>query len=755
MPSPHTEPQTILFLAANPKDTGRLQLDQELRDIAEGLDRAKKRDQFNLEQRLAARPRDIQRAMLDISPQIVHFSGHGAGEQGLVFEDELGNAKFIRGEAIAGLFELFADRITCVVLNGCYSKVQADAIAQHIPYVIGMNQEIGDKAAIAFAVGFYDALGAGRSIEFAYKLGCAAIRMEGSAEHLTPVLLKGVAAGAGQDQAEISEVSSTSIVSGLEEKRAKEEPPARDRLRNEGEGQMDTAQVFISYRSEEPDLGLAQEFYAAIKAAGYDAFMAGESIRLGEDWAQRIDVELARCDYFLLLLSERSAVSEMVTEEVRRAKQLRDQTGKPLILPIRINFPISAPLNYDLRGYLQRIQQREWHQAEDTSVILAEILALISEGNVPQPVSVPEELDPPAIAEVFAQKESVQMPPLPVAEPELPGGQVDLASQFYVERGKIEAQCYEAIATSGALIRIKAPRQMGKTSLMSRILRYAEQHGCLGVPLSFQVADSVVFGDLDKFLRWFAASVGRRLKLANRLNEYWDEVFGSKDNCTAYFEEYLLPTLDKPLALCLDEVDMVFQHLTIASDFFGLLRNWHEMGKTSELWKRFRLVVVHSTEVYIPMNINQSPFNVGLPIELPEFTADQVQDLAARHGLRWNTSQIGRLMSMVGGHPYLVRLALYHIARGDTSLDRLLREAPTEAGLYGDHLRRHLWNLEQHPELADAVRQLVATQDVVRLPSVQAFQLHSMGLVDLQGNDVMFRSELYRTYFADRLGERR
>jgi tetratricopeptide (TPR) repeat protein len=190
MSSSHPDTQTILFLAVNPKDTGRLRLDQELRDIAEGLQRAQKRDQFNLEQRLAVRPRDIQRVMLDVGPQIIHFSGHGEGEQGLVFEDEIGNAKRVDGAALAGLFELFADQVTCVVLNGCYSEVQAKAIAQHIPYVIGMNQAIGDKAAIAFAVGFYDALGAGRPIEFAYKLGCAAIRLEGIAENLTPVLLK-------------------------------------------------------------------------------------------------------------------------------------------------------------------------------------------------------------------------------------------------------------------------------------------------------------------------------------------------------------------------------------------------------------------------------------------------------------------------------------------------------------------------------------------------------------------------------------
>jgi hypothetical protein len=190
MYSPNSQPQTILLLVANPKDSTRLRLDQELRDIDEGLQRAQKRDQFSLKQRLSVRPRDIHRAMLDIDPEIVHFSGHGTGDQGLVFEDEIGNAKLVDAEALASLFALFADRVRCVVLNGCYSEVQARAIAQHIPYVIGMNQAIGDKAAIAFAVGFYDALGSGRDIEFAHKLGCAAIRLEGVSEYLTPVLLQ-------------------------------------------------------------------------------------------------------------------------------------------------------------------------------------------------------------------------------------------------------------------------------------------------------------------------------------------------------------------------------------------------------------------------------------------------------------------------------------------------------------------------------------------------------------------------------------
>lgn len=89
------------------------------------------------------------------------------------------------------LFEQFADQVECVLLNACYSETQAVAIAEHINYVIGMNQAIGDKAAIVFAMGFYQAIGAGRKIEEAYQLGCVQIRFHGTPEHLIPVLVKG------------------------------------------------------------------------------------------------------------------------------------------------------------------------------------------------------------------------------------------------------------------------------------------------------------------------------------------------------------------------------------------------------------------------------------------------------------------------------------------------------------------------------------------------------------------------------------
>ncbi len=309
-------PQTILFLGANPQDTSRLRLDQELRDIGEGLQRSQQRDRFNLEQKWAVRPCDVQRAMLDLQPQIVHFSGHGDGEAGLVFEDEAGKSKLVDGAALAGLFELFADQLHCVVLNGCYSEVQAKAISQHIPYVIGMNQAIGDEAAIAFAVGFYDALGAGRDVDFAFKLGCNAIQMEGIAEHLTPVLLKkSIAAGGSQ---------ATNDIPRTPKAEASSSSP-------------DLMEVFFSYAHE--DEALRDELAKHLKLLERQKVIKGwhdRKITAGEEWKNSIDDHLESADIILLLISSDFMASDycydVELERAMKRHELKDARVIPVIL---------------------------------------------------------------------------------------------------------------------------------------------------------------------------------------------------------------------------------------------------------------------------------------------------------------------------------------------------------------------------------------------------------------------------------------
>ncbi|MBD2504955.1 AAA-like domain-containing protein [Anabaena azotica] len=532
--------KTILILSAHPIDCEPLRLDQEVRDIEAGLERARNRDQFRVISKWAVRTQDLRRALLDNAPEIVHFSGHGAGKAGLVLEDEAGKGQLVNTKALAKLFELCKNSIQCVFLNSCYSEVQAEEIHQHIDCVVEMNDEIGDVAAREFAIAFYDALGANRSYEDAYEFGCNALDLQSIPESAIPVL------------------------------------------------------------------------------------------------------------------------------KTRRINNKLTQAIQPLSL-------------------------------------------------------------------------------------ENPEGQVSLNSALYVNRPPIESDCFEATLTAGALIRIKAPRQMGKSSLMSRILHHAQQQNYRTAYLNFEEAHAEFLGSLDLFLQWFCGSINDNLNLPNQLEDYWKGILGSKSKASNYFQKYLLKQIDTPIVLGLDEVDEIFKHPTIASDFFGLLRAWHERAKNDPIWQKLRLVIVHSKEVYIPLNINQSPFNVGLPVELPELNQSQVKDLVQRHGLNWSNSQIEKLMLWLDGHPYLLRVALYNIARGRMTLEELEQVAPTEAGCYSDHLRRHLLNLQADPELLAAIKKVVKAEDPVDVGTVEAFKLRSMGIVKFQGNKVMPLCKLYRQYFGDRL----
>jgi len=165
----------ILILTSNPRTD--LNLNEEIRDLQSVIERSRHREQFKIEVGLAVRPKDLQGLLLKYEPQIVHFCGHGTGEQGLVLQDESGREQFVSTDALKNLFELFAERVECVLLNACYSEMQANVIVEHINYVIGMSQEILDTAAIAFATGFYGALGYGRSVEESYKFGCNQIHL--------------------------------------------------------------------------------------------------------------------------------------------------------------------------------------------------------------------------------------------------------------------------------------------------------------------------------------------------------------------------------------------------------------------------------------------------------------------------------------------------------------------------------------------------------------------------------------------------
>jgi AAA-like domain/CHAT domain len=515
----------ILFLTAEPTDTARLRLQQELREIKQRLQLANQRERFLLEFGFSARSGDVSQELLKFQPHIVHFSGHGTSTGELCLENELGKMQPVMPQALAALFELVANQVECVVLNACYSDIQAKAIAQHIPFVIGMNTAIGDQAAIAFAVGFYQALGANRSFEEAFKFGCVEIQLKNIPEELTPVL--------------------------------------RKKIVNQSPG------------------------------------------------------------------------------------------------------------------------------------------------------------------------------------------------DFYVERPPTEQRCYEAIKQLGALIRIKAPDKMGKTSLMNRILTYARANNFQTVTLSCRrLVNRQVGTDMERFLQSFCAVVSNELGLPNQVNEYWDNQLTPIFNCSEYFKKYILPKSANDLVLALNDVDLIFDHNEIAQDFCNLLRSFHDMARrgdpNSKIWEKLRLIIVHSTEFYTSLDINNSPLaNVGLVVDLPEFSREQVQQLLKSYDLNWKSQKIERLMAMVGGHPYLLRISIDEIKFNKKTFEQLLKEAPTPSGAFSDHLRELLEQLENNSELKTAFSQVISAdaETPVKLHPRIAKSLQRLGLIKLNAFFAKPRCELYRLYF--------
>ena len=188
----------VLFLAANPTGTIQLKLDEEIRTITQQIRASQYRDVLELKSAWAVRPDDLLQTLNEYKPQIVHFSGHGSGAGEIILVDRNGAPKSVSARAIKALFTTLKDNIQIVILNACYSRSQAEAIIEVIDCAIGMNDAIGDEAAIVFAASFYRAIGFGRSVQEAFDQGNTALLLEGISEDTIPELL--VKAGANPSQ---------------------------------------------------------------------------------------------------------------------------------------------------------------------------------------------------------------------------------------------------------------------------------------------------------------------------------------------------------------------------------------------------------------------------------------------------------------------------------------------------------------------------------------------------------------------------
>jgi DNA-binding response OmpR family regulator len=179
----------ILAVFANPKGSDPLRLGAEDRVMHESITRSRYRDNVQLDARHATTIHDVRRALLEQQYRIVQFSGHGT-QSGLAFEDEVGRIQVVPPDALADLLSAYSPPIECVVLNACYSNAQGRLLRLGVPYTIVTEAAISDSAATEFTRGFYDAIGAGKSIEFAYEEGCRTVRLTNHPSSQVPILLR-------------------------------------------------------------------------------------------------------------------------------------------------------------------------------------------------------------------------------------------------------------------------------------------------------------------------------------------------------------------------------------------------------------------------------------------------------------------------------------------------------------------------------------------------------------------------------------
>lgn len=189
----------ILFIASNPdiefvdddgntKQKQKLKLEKEAREIHESIQKSLKRDSISFETRWATRVTDLLQYINEVNPTILHFSGHGTSDGKLVFQDNNDKPKLLSMEALVELINASSDNLRLVVLNNCFSSIISEKIVDNIEASIGMNNPIGDQAAIVFASQLYSSIGFGLSLEKAFQQAIVALKLYEIPEEQTPQL---------------------------------------------------------------------------------------------------------------------------------------------------------------------------------------------------------------------------------------------------------------------------------------------------------------------------------------------------------------------------------------------------------------------------------------------------------------------------------------------------------------------------------------------------------------------------------------
>jgi len=472
----------------------------------------------------------------------------------------------------------------------------------------------------------------------------------------------------------------------------------------------------------QPDERVQRMLHDLLSTDGYEVFIDNQ-LRINRDWATAIEEPIRRADAVISIVSSKAMQSEMLEFEIETAIDQHARTGKPILLPVYIGTeeieesPTSA--------LLKPLNRFTWHGPDNDQKLISELISAIHEPVRPQP-------------------QEVQLEPV--------GGAVPPDSSFYVERSS-DREFRQALLRQESILLIKGARQMGKTSMQAQGVKLAREQGWRCGISDFQKFNTHQMSSDEVFYKLLAATLARQLKFKYDFESEWDPIFG----CNLNMENFLRELIDhspEPMIWFMDEADKLFG-ASFASDFFGLIRSWHNSRSTEPggPWDKLTVVIAYATEAHLFIqDLNQSPFNVGRRLEMEDFNIRQIADLNDRYGGPLQTErEIERLHALIGGQPFLIRRALDILATGKFELASMEEHADRDDGPFGDHLKRILVSVLRIPNIIEYVRGLLAGHPTGN--SDAFYRLLAAGIIN-QGDrgNVRFRCRLYESYLKHHLG---
>lgn len=495
---------------------------------------------------------------------------------------------------------------------------------------------------------------------------------------------------------------------------------------------INKAKIFLSYARE--DESAAKEIYTRLKKEGFSPWMDKEDLLPGQNWDNEISQALKSSQFIIILFSTTSTTKRgYIQREFKLAIDLLDEIpdDQIFILPVRLDDCL-IPEKYT------SIQYCDLFEENGIEKILKSIKTQIGSKN-----SGSEFIKKASISDVRQKTfESTKFS-------ESPGGAINPESTLYIERS-CETIVFKAIQRLGVTITIKGTYHMGKTSLLLRLQKFSALNGKRVAFLNFHLIDKSTLKDADTFFKQFCSWISDELGINDKVDNEWKSTLGNSQNCTRYFNVQILNQLDSPVVIIIDGIEIIADS-DFCNEFFAMLRAWHNKRVFGTNWQKLDLVFSLSTETYFATeNINQSPFSVGVIVELNRFTNEEASELNLRYGSPLNEKQLKDLMALVNGHPFLIGKSLYNVAHERFTIENLFVNPTDDIGPYGDHLRYIYSRICRNSDFLQEMQQVIRNQRIDN-ESIY-YKLKAMGIIEREDSRIIPTCKLYEAFFRKKLG---